>query len=349
VKPITIVLTASGSPGASTCIRYLKGIEEREVRVVGVDANPEAVGRHFCDAFETVPASGDPAYVDRLLEVAVRHGADCLIPASSYEVNTVSAAAERFTRAGVKVLASEPEVLAVANNKYRLYDRLKDVPGVRLPDWRLVDSFDAFRAAWRDLDGDNRPLCFKPPYSKGSRGFRYLSGEVSRRDLLLNHKPDSKFMSLREFEEIFADDPDFPELLLMEVVDGEEIDTMVLGMDGECLLITHKTREKQRGGVITAGEQVDRPALDEAVRAIVREAPLRYNAGIQFIGGALIEINPRLSTFLYTPQWVEPYFAVKLALGEYSPDDVRALQKEVPVGLRMIRYFDQIFYRPDAE
>ena len=73
---------------------------------------------------------------------------------------------------------------------------------------------------------------------------------------------------------------------------------------------------------------------------------MKYNFGIQFIGTGLVEINPRLSTFLYQNDWVEPYFAIKLALGEFTTDDVRSLQKKVPLGLRMVRYFDQYFYQP---
>ncbi len=347
LNPITIVLTAAGCPGASTCIRRLRGIRERTVRVIGADADPEAVGRFLADGFERIPNADEPGYIDALVSLCERSGADCLIPASSYETNVVAAHTGRFEAAGVKVLVSPLEALEVANDKFRLYDALRDAPGVRVPEFRLVRSLDEFMAGYEALGGRERRLCFKPPYSKGSRGFRYLDDTTSRRDLLMNRKPDSKFMSLAEFREIFADEPDFPELLLMEVLEGEEIDSMVIGMDGEALLVTHKTREKERGGVITQGEHVDRPEITRSIEQIVSRIPLRYNFGIQFIGGALLEINPRLSTFLYTDEWVEPYFAVKLALGEYSKDDIRALQAEVPMGLRMRRYFDQCFFYAD--
>lgn len=347
LKPITVVLTAAGSPGASTCIRYLKSVSERQVRIVGVDADREAIGRFLSDDFRAIPPSTHPEYIDALLDVVRDFNADCLIPASSYEVNVVAASIERFNALGVNVLVSDIRDLEIANDKGKLYSTLRNEPGVRLPDFRVVRSLEEFLAAYDEMGGASRRLCFKPSFSKGSRGFRYLDDSISRRDLLLNYKPDSKFISLAEFREIFRDEPAerFPELLLMEVLEGEEIDSMVVAMGGECLLITHKTRERERGGVITLGEQVLRPEIDESIRAIIRRIPLKYNFGIQFIGGALLEINPRLSTFMYAPDWVEPYFAIKLALGEYSPDDVRAWQARVPIGLRMVRYFDQHFFR----
>jgi carbamoyl-phosphate synthase large subunit len=347
VDDLTVLLTAAGSPGASTCIRHLRGIRERRVRVIGVDADREAIGRGLCDGFHAVPPAASPEYPEALLEVARIEGPDVLIPASTFEIETVAPWTDRFEALGVRVLASRPEDLQLANDKHRLYAMFDGDPDVPVPAHRLVRSLEEFLAAVEELGAGGRRLCFKPPRSKGSRGFRYLDGRTSRRSLLLDHKPDNKVMSLEEFRAIFADDPDFPPLLVMEVLEGEEIDSMVIGHEGEALLITHKTRESERGGVITRGEQVERPEIDAAIRAIVRRVPLRYNFGIQFIGGALLEINPRLSTFMYTPDWVEPYFAIKLALGEWTPEDVRAMQAHVPVGLRMVRYFDQHFWVPE--
>ena len=64
----------------------------------------------------------------------------------------------------------------------------------------------------------------------------------------------------------------------------------------------------------------------------------------EFKGGYLMEINPRLSTFIYDDDWIEPYFAVKLALGEFDAEDIVKLQQKVPGNRRMLRYFDQHFY-----
>lgn len=348
LQPVSILLTAVGAPGASTCIRHLRGIRERTVRVVGVDASAECIGRFLADAFEVIPPANKPGYVEALLRVAREHDVDCLVVSSTAEVEFVAPHVARFEALGVKVLVSSPESLAVGNNKRRLYELFRHHPVVKVPDFRVVGTLEEFERGCREMGYPDRDLCFKPPQSKGSRGFRYLSEHVDRADLLLNHKPDSKIITLQEMREIFSGGRPFPELLLMETVRGEEIDSMVLCLDGEALLITHKTREAERGGVITLGEHVERPVIDAAIRAILAEVPLSYNIGIQFKGGYLMEINPRLSSFLYTEDWVEPYFAIKLALGEYTRDDVRALQARVPQPLRMIRYFDQHFFSATA-
>jgi len=344
LKPITILMTAVGCPGASTCIRYLKGIQERSVRVVGVDAEKECIGRFLTDDFRQVPLAKEPDYIEELFNYAIQQEADCILIPSSYEVEVIAAHREKFEQAGIKVLASSTDALRLANNKRFLYEIFKKDDIVEIPDFRVVSTLDEFVEGCKEMGYPKRPLCFKPPYSKGGRGFRFLATDISRADLLLNYKPDSKIISLEEIIDIFEKEDYFPELLLMETVSGEEIDSMVLADKGEPLLITHKTREKERGGVITLGGHCLRPELDKKITRILEKVPLSYNVGIQFKGGFLIEINPRLSTFLYTTEWVEPYFAVKFALGEFSADDVRGLQRKVPINLRMVRYFDQYFF-----
>jgi predicted ATP-grasp superfamily ATP-dependent carboligase len=150
-------------------------------------------------------------------------------------------------------------------------------------------------------------------------------------------------MSLDEFVEIFRDD-EFPELILMEFVEGVHYDAMCLAEEGELLLTTVKTREASRWGVITKGELIYYPDLVEICRQIIREIKLSYNIGLQFIGDKIIEINPRPSTFIYQDDLNEPYLAIKLVLGEISHDEVKRYQNNVRHGRRMIRYMDQVFW-----
>lgn len=348
LKPITVLMTAAGCPGASTCIRYLKGIKERDVRVVGVDSDAESIGRFLADDFMQVPLANDADYIEVLFNYAVQQNADCILIPSSYEVEVIASHRERFEHAGISVLASSSVALKLANNKRLLYETFRDDQIVDVPDFLVVNTLDEFITGCRELGHPERALCFKPPFSKGSRGFRYLGSEISRADLLLNYKPDNKIITVDEMVNIFKEEAEFPELLLMETVSGCEIDSMVLADSGDPLLITHKTRERERGGVITLGGHCAQSDLDEKIVAILKKIKLSYNIGIQFKGGVLMEINPRLSTFLYTPDWVEPYFAIKFAIGEMDTDEVRALRSRIPKDLRMIRYFDQYFFRTDG-
>ena len=175
---------------------------------------------------------------------------------------------------GTKFVGPPSAAVSTLTNKLNLYERFKNNPIVKLPQYLVPSSLDEFIRMARDMGYPRRDLCFKPQQSKGSRGFRILTERFSKRNLLLEQKPTARYMSLDEFAGIFANDPDFPALLLMEVVGGEELDCMGLTYNGEALLCTVKTRESHRWGVIDRGGLVRRPEVVDVMKAITADLGL---------------------------------------------------------------------------
>jgi len=342
--PLRILLTASGCPGAATLIRTLKSIPDRAVTVIGADMDDQAIGRFLCDDFCVVPPASDPGYVEAMVDLVRELDPDVLFSQSSVEVPVLSEHIERFEALGTVVPISRPEPIRIATDKYEMYETLRRDTDLVLPEYRLVHTLEEFRGAVCELGYPERPVCFKPPIAKGSRGFRILDATIDRRTLLINTKPNSRYMALGEFVHIFEGASDFPSFLVMEYLEGMEYTTDPIALDGDMLLCTVKTVEAARWGVIVKGQLVDRPELVEQTREILRAIPLSYNVNIQFIGDKLIEINPRVSSFIYQPDLIAPYVAIRLALGEIDPADIRAQQGQVRVGRRMVRYMDQLFW-----
>jgi carbamoyl-phosphate synthase large subunit len=323
----------------------LRNNGERDVTLIGVDMDEEAIGRFIADEFYVVPpAAEEEAYVERMLDIVEREEPDVLFPESSFEVPVLAKHREKFEVLGTRVVVSSPESIALANNKYMMYEALRQETDLPLPAYRWPQTLEEFVAAAHELGYPEQAVCFKPHVAKGSRGFRIMDASVSRRDLLMNYKPNSRYMSLDEFVTIFEDEPDFPDFLVMEYVAGQEVTSDCLCLDGEALLTTVKTVEQARWGVIVRGELVRRPDLVTQTYDILRVIPLSYCVNLQFIGDKLIEINPRVSTFIYQEDLIAPYLAVKLALGELDLEGVRAYRDRIAYGRRMVRYMDQVFY-----
>jgi carbamoyl-phosphate synthase large subunit len=308
-----------------------------------VDADGEAVGRFLSDKFYKVPLATDKDYIPSIFDIIKKEEIDAFYCVSSAEIGVVAAKKEYLEQEGCVVLASGKQEIAVAENKALLYDKLS-THGIPTPKACVVKTLDEFTEAVGNLGYPDEKVCFKPPVGKGSRGFRILDASVNRRDLLMNHKPNSLYMSLDEFQKIFQNDPDFPELVVMDVAAGDEFDVMALCGETGALLVTVKSRESNRWGIINRGEQVDSPIHRKLVKEIIRVIPLKYNICLQFIEDKIIEINPRPSTYIYQKNLNEPYLAIKLALGELSENEIRQCQKSVEYGRRMIRYMDQVFF-----
>jgi len=333
----TILITAAGAPGAAALVRGLRENGEREARIVGVDMSERSIGKHLCDAFHLVPPGSDPGYADAVLEIVEREGVDVVLPQSSFDLPGLAAARGRFP---VPVLVSAPETVRRSNDKAETYSLLQRI-GVPTIEFRRVAGARAVEAAARELGYPDRPVCFKPVFSSGSRGFRILDPTVDRAHQLLHERPGSVSMRLEEAVELLPDHGG-TELLVMELAEGGErtIDGIA---DGERVVLGHaKTRESMRAGLAMYFVTLQDDALMELADRIVREVAIEWFFNIQLVGDRVIEINPRISTIVYQEDLNLPWLGVKRALGEISDDELAALSSRVRPGRTALRYFDQV-------
>ena len=347
LEPIKLILTACGCPGASTLIRMLKNNGERQVRIIGTDIDSEVIGRFYCDGFYKVPPGTSPEYVPKVIEIIKKERPNILFPESSNEVLNLSLAKEEIESLGTKILVSKSCAIEKANNKFLMYESIRKKTNVDLPKYFSAENLDGFLNKIEKIGYPEKPIIFKPHEGKGSRGVRIIDPNANRRIQLMEEKPTNKYISLDEFVDIFenVDDSNFPKLIVMEYLKGLEKTADTIALDGEELLTTIKTVEQSRWGVIVKGELIRDDEIIDQTRNILKAIPLSYCINIQFIGNKLIEINPRVSTFIYQKNLIAPYLAIKLALGELKKEDIKLYRSKIDYGRRMIRYMDQIFLK----
>jgi carbamoyl-phosphate synthase large subunit len=337
LRPATVLVSASGAPGTAALLRALRENGERTVRLVGTDMSERSVGRHLCDAFHLVPAGSDPGFPDAILGVVEQEGVDVVLPQSSFDLEGLAAHRERFP---VPVLVSQPDTIHRSNDKAETYAFLHRI-GAPAPEFRRVNGAAEVDAAARELGYPDRPVCFKPVFSSGSRGFRVLDPTVDRAHQLLHERPGSVAMRLEEAIELLPDQGG-PDLLVMELATGGErtIDGIA---DGKRVVLGHpKTREAMRAGLAMYFETLEDPELMALADRIVGELAIEWFFNIQLVGDHVIEINPRISTVVYQEDLNLPYLGVKRALGEISDDALEALRHRIRPGRIALRYFDQL-------
>jgi carbamoyl-phosphate synthase large subunit len=337
VKPVTVMVTASGAPGTAALLRALRENGEREVRLVGTDMSERAVGKHLCDAFHVVPGGADPTFPDAMLQVAQRESVDAILPQSSFDLEGL---AEHVGRFPMPVLVSSPDAIHRSNDKAETYAMLHRL-GVPAPAFRRVNGAHEVDSAARELGYPDRPVCFKPVFSSGSRGFRILDPTVDRAHQLLNERPGSVSMRLEEAVELLPDEGG-PDLLVMELATGGERTIDGIG-DGREIVLGHaKTREAMRAGLAMYFVTLDDPELMDIGNRLVEELAIEHFFNIQLVGDYVIEINPRISTIVYQEDLNIPYLGVKRALGEISDDELRSYATRIRPGRTALRYFDQL-------
>ncbi len=196
--------------------------------------------------------------------------------------------------------------------------------------------------AARELGYPDRPVCFKPVFSSGSRGFRILDPTVDRAHQLLHERPGSVSMRLEEALDLLPEQGG-TELLVMELATGGErtIDGIA---DGERRVVVGiaKTRESMRAGLAMYFVTLADDGLMEIADRIVQELAIEWFFNIQLVGDLVIEVNPRISTVVYQDDLNLPWLGVKRALGEISDEELAALHSRVRPGRTALRYFDQV-------
>ena len=337
MKPITVMVTASGAPGTASLVRALRANGEREVRVVGTDMGERAVGKHLCDAFHVVPGGADPAFADAMLAVALEENVDAILPQSSFDLEGLAEHAGRFP---MPVLVSSPDAIHRSNDKAETYAMLHRI-GVPAPEFRRVNGAHEVEASARELGYPDRPVCFKPVFSSGSRGFRILDPSVDRAHQLLNERPGSVAMRLEEAVELLPDEGG-PDLLVMELATGGERTIDGIGNGRKIVLGHAKTREAMRAGLAMYFVTLDDPELMLIGNKLVEELAIEHFFNIQLVGDYVIEINPRISTIVYQEDFNMPYLGVKRALGEISDDELHTYADRIRPGRTALRYFDQL-------
>ena len=339
LRPLRVLVTASGSPGGARLVQSLQQNGERPLEVIGTDMSDRRGGRIICDRFHVVPPGGSDEYIDVLADIARREQVDVVFPLSSFEVGRVAECVDRFD---VPVLVAKPSAIAACNDKSKTMELCSRL-GVPIPRSITVRTPEEFRAAAEQLGYPDVDVCTKPTGTKGSRGFLVLTANTNRRWHVLDARPGPIPLTVDEALEAIGTD-DFPTLLVMEYVKGDEHTVDAICRGGRMVLGHAKTREAVRAGLAMFFATCDRPDLVEASRAILAELDVDWFVNVQFLGGRLLEINPRISTIVYQEDMGMPYLAVKHALGELDEAGLAAYGSRVRHTRRAIRYYDQVEY-----
>jgi carbamoyl-phosphate synthase large subunit len=339
LRPLRVLLTATGAPGAARLIRALQENGERELAVIGTDMSARSAGRFLCDSFHVVPRGSSDEFAPAVAELAVREGADVVFPQSSGEVVQFAANRQLFP---MPLMVASPEAIAACDDKAQTV-ALAERAGVKVPRTHLARTPEEFRAAAAELGYPEREVCMKPPQAKGSRGFRVLSATVDRRYALLEARPGPLPLSVDEALEAIGDEG-FPPLLVMELATGKEHTVDGVCRGGRLVLGHAKTREAMRAGLAMYFETAAQPELEAAARRLVAELRLDWFVNVQFIGEHLLEINPRISTIVYQDDLNLPYLAVQHAIGELDEEQLGACSGAVRPTRRALRYYDQVEY-----
>ncbi|MWV45727.1 carbamoyl-phosphate synthase large subunit [Paenibacillus sp. HJL G12] len=269
-----------------------------------------------CDHAEAEPVLEGFEYVQYCLDFCRRHSIDIFIPRLKME--EIGAHVTLFEEIGTKVMVcGDAELLQSITVKDKFYELVKDTGIVAIPAYHVVNTADAFKAAYLDLRQRGHRVCFKPTHSEGGNGFRIIQDH--RNPLEEIYGRINLNMSFEEAYSIFSLQERFDDIMVMELLEGDEYSIDCLS-DSEGKLITAIPRRKSSGRTYHLDNIPELASISEKV-AEAYHIPYVFNIQVKYNKGVpkLLEINPRMSGGLYITCLSGiniPYLAVKTILGQ---------------------------------
>lgn len=274
----TVAVTGVGAIIGQGIVRSLRA-SGRDIRVVGVDRNPNSPGTHLCDAFEPKPVAdeGGAEYAAFWQHLVRKHRIQLVMPGLDVDMEFLDGHRDAFRSAGCELALNTRELISQTRDKWefgRLLHSagLPSIPSARPATWD--EALDALGPA---------PLLLKPLRGNGSRGI-----------VRLHDAFDFGYWSRR------TQGP----WMLQRIVgsDDQEFTVGVFGLGGGSHLgpLIMRRRLSSAGNTLQAEVVAHHALLERAVaQACDRFQPLGpTNLQFRVEGDTpyLLEINPRFSS-----------------------------------------------------
>ncbi len=349
LRPITILLTGAGAPGAPSIIKCLRKNGERDIKIVGVDMNENSTGRRLVDSFYTVPAARDDNYIPAIKAICEKEKPDIILPLVTRELIKYGQSEEDFRKMGIVISISDLSALEIINNKANLLTAMRDL-GMETPEFVVANTAEEVREGIAKLGYPDKAVCVKGAEGNGSRGVRILDPNKSRFDLFFNEKPNSLYIGYNELMETLEEKDEIPQMLVMEYLPGQEYGVDALCDHGKVLCMAGRYNYAVNSSIPQGCIIENREEPFAIAKKIIEEMNVDGNINFDFMydkdnNPRLIEINPRLSATIvsYAPAGINfPYLRMKQLLGE----DLGELK--VKEGIRMQRRYNEIFFDTDG-
>ena len=335
------VLITGCSRFSKEIIDSLKNNEDGvNVKIVGVDCNPNNLLHTNVDFTHVVPRISDPTYIDTLIDICSKHDVDIILPYITSELELLSVNKEKFQRHGVKVSVMNESVLAIANNKIKLQHRFPQF----MPKQAIATDNDAIKSFAKDIGYPKKMFCCKLSDKCGGQGFAIVNDDKANDLSCIGVYDAKKFITIDHLCKLTANTSST--VMLQEYIDGYDYSVCFVADNGKILGMVGYIGYTMAFGAVMRGEIFKNDKAYRIAEQVSNELCLDGNICMDFIingeDAILLEINPRINAtvpFCAKAGVNLPYMRCKQLLGE------RVKQSGEPkYGLKMNKYYEAEYF-----
>jgi len=295
-----LVIPYCGAPNGEAIAHSIKK-HHKDVTLIGADSNPDCDNRWLFDEFYTVPSTGSKIY-SNVVEDFFKN-CDFILPLNGYD-----AVALKKTSLRDKVLATDDcnTMLNVMDKDY-LYNTFHMKHATVYAD-ELLETVMYYMTLYDSA-------VVKVQSGRGTRGV-FIVADFDDMKNRVYHKPGVLDMSYPVFERMVNTTSLNKKFIVMPYYEGTEFFVNALCRNGEVEWMQTIQIDGKRDHVASKFKVVEYDIVDDKAISICKRFKFDYWVNLQFIDENLIEINPRISSWVAHPDYSVPYLAVRMALGE---------------------------------
>lgn len=340
---MNVLITGAGAPGGPAAI---KGLRDAGHIVTSVDIDSSAVGRHFANNFEVIYPAFSKNFITSLLNAALKHKVECIVPLVTNELLILSENLEIFQKNNIEVIISDSKNLKIANNKLRCYQTLNTISS-SIPKFQRVKTIDKLKDQVIKLGYPNSPVVIKPSCSNGSRGVRVFDSNNDFYHEVFVQKPGSLICNIDQYISSLKQMNKVPELVISEYLPGEEVTVDTICKNGSVKIFLLRLRHKIRSGISISGKFFFDQNIYENVVKICAELKLDGPIGFQFKQDVrehykLLEINPRIQGTSSAANGLKLNFFDLVLVNHFKNSGVEELINKNEVNFE--RFYDEVFF-----
>lgn len=333
----TILMTCVGGELAPQMIQKLKLSSRHDIKVIGTDANSNAIGRYFCDEFSVVPFGSDPNYCVEIQNLVDLHNVNLVIPTSDEEAIAMASSRKLIEINGCKLACVKYETLKILSDKSETYSFLKK-NGIHVPSTQIVNNYNDLRNIVLAMHEEHGDIVVKPARARGGRGVHVVSNSYSKVEYF-DDRREIHSNILAFVDDLIENLKNELPLIVMERLVEPVIDIDLLAWEGVPIRVV--PRRRVNSAVPNDGHTLinDEKLLSLGNKLIsIFELSWLYDCDVMYDSKGnpcVLELNPRQSGSL----------AVSIAAGIPILDDLISLAKgecvpdiDMPINKRIIPY-----------
>lgn len=308
-------------------IELMKNDNENKIYVIGSNQQIDSVIQTVCDEWYQESTLDGKEYIDYCINFCKEREIDVFVPRRN--MIEISQNKKEFEKNGVKILVDDYETIKMLNNKGDTYEYLKNIDGISIPDYEVVNTASQFEEAYNRIKKEHGELCVKFVQDEGAMSFRKIVEQVAGFDSI--KKYNSTQITYNTYLSLLQEVDSFDDLMVMPYLSGNEVSVDCLKTDKGLIAIPRYKSFSRHEKIIFDDDIIHMTTL------IMENIGLEYPCNIQYRikddKPYLLEINTRMSGGLFMSCLAEdiniPNIALNKLLGKFVDWELKKRERVV--------------------